>query len=269
MLFLIGLLIGTAMVIPGVSGGVIAVIFGVYDKLIESLNNLFKDFKSSFKFLFILGLGIIIGAVWFSNVMLLLYERHELLTKFAFIGLILGSVPHLFRKVHEKTNKRANYIIVVLVSITLFLITMLSKDAESSTYISLNSNNIIFLFVAGIIYSSGKVIPGISGSFLLIMLGIYEYILKIVSNPFLLEKDDVIKLIPFCLGFIFGMIVFLKLMSVLLKKYFRIIYSIIIGFVIGSITVLLPNINSSISLLKGVTLMILSFALSYKMAKNE
>ena len=146
---------------------------------------------------------------------------------------------------------------------------MLSKDAESSTYISLNSNNIIFLFVAGIIYSSGKVIPGISGSFLLIMLGIYEYILKIVSNPFLLEKDDVIKLIPFCLGFIFGMIVFLKLMSVLLKKYFRIIYSIIIGFVIGSITVLLPNINSSISLLKGVTLMILSFALSYKMAKNE
>ena len=123
--------------------------------------------------------------------------------------------------------------------------------------------------MAGIIYSSGKVIPGISGSFLLIMLGMYEYILKIVSNPFLLEKDDVIKLIPFCLGFIFGMIVFLKLMNVLLKKYFRIIYSIIIGFVIGSITVLLPNINSSISLLKGVTIMILFFTLSYKMAKNE
>ena len=77
---------------------------------------------------------------------------------------------------------------------------MFSKDAESSTYISLNSNNIIFLFVAGIIYSSGKVIPGISGSFLLIMLGMYEYILKIVSNPFLLEKSDVIKLIPFCFG---------------------------------------------------------------------
>ena len=69
-LFLIGILIGTAMVVPGVSGGVLAVIFGVYDKMIYSLTNLFKSFKKNFTFLFILGLGILVGVIWFSNVMM-------------------------------------------------------------------------------------------------------------------------------------------------------------------------------------------------------
>ena len=88
-LFLVGILIGTAMIIPGVSGAVIAVIFGVYDKMIKSLTNLFKDFKNNFMFLFILGLGILMGAIWFSNVLMFLYHKHEVITKFSFIGLIL------------------------------------------------------------------------------------------------------------------------------------------------------------------------------------
>ena len=74
-LFLIGILIGTAMIIPGVSGAVIAVIFGVYDKLIASLTNLFKDFKKNMLFLSVLGSGILVGAVWFSNIMMFLYEK--------------------------------------------------------------------------------------------------------------------------------------------------------------------------------------------------
>ena len=98
-LFLIGILIGTAMIIPGVSGSVIAVIFGVYDKSITALTNLFKNFKKNIIYLFILGSGILTGAIWFSNVMMFLYEKHEIITKFSFIGLILGGIPFLIQHV--------------------------------------------------------------------------------------------------------------------------------------------------------------------------
>ena len=103
-LFLIGILIGTAMIIPGVSGAVIAVIFGVYDKLIASLTNLFKDFKKNMLFLSTLGSGILVGTIWFSNVMMFLYEKCEVATKLSFIGLILGGVPYLIKEIKSKDN---------------------------------------------------------------------------------------------------------------------------------------------------------------------
>ena len=147
-LFLIGILIGTAMIVPGVSGGVIAVIFGVYNKMIYALTNLFKDFKRSFSFLFVLGMGILIGAVW--------------LTKLAFIGLILGGVPFLFKEVKRCGEKdesgKINYIVLVLTFIFCLVLLVLSKnvfkidlDAKTDSFFIANLN----LFLAGVIYSVG------------------------------------------------------------------------------------------------------------------
>lgn len=269
-LFLIGLLIGTAMIIPGVSGGVIAVIFNVYDKMIYALTNLFKNFKRNFLFLFILGLGIIIGAVWFSKIMMFLYTYHELQTKFAFIGLILGGVPYLFNQIKINTNKRVNYIALLisfLLSIALLFISKnvynIDLDSESNSLII----NVFKLFLAGIIYSVGKIVPGISGSFLLIIIGMYEYVLKIISNPFSICLNDVFKLIPFVLGLIVGIVVLLKVMSALLKKRYRLVYSIIIGFVIGSVPTIIPFANNFKDLLFGLIIMFISFMFSYKMLK--
>ena len=115
-LFLIGILIGTAMIIPGVSGSVIAVIFGVYDKSIMALTNLFKNFKKNIIYLFVLGSGILIGAIWFSNVMMFLYEKNEIITKFSFIGLILGGIPFLINEIKKKKTEKIN--------VKMFLITL-------------------------------------------------------------------------------------------------------------------------------------------------
>lgn len=268
-LFLVGILIGTAMIVPGVSGAVIAVIFGVYDKMIESLINLFKEFKKNFVFLFILGLGILIGAVWFSNVLMFLFERQEFITKFCFIGLILGGIPYLYKEVKNKGCK-IDYISLIITFILSFILWILSEN-----YLSINLSNsndsvissIFNLFLAGIIYSVGKVVPGISGSFLLILIGMYEFVLSVIAHPITFGLMNIGKVIPFIIGLIVGVICLLKLMNFLLKKHFGLIYSIIIGFVIGSIPALIPIGVGVKEVLTGMMICLFSFYLSYKMTK--
>ena len=270
-LFLIGILIGTGMVIPGVSGAVIAVIFGVYDKMIKSLTKLFKNFKNNFMFLFILGLGILVGAIWFSNVLMFLYQIHEVITKFSFIGLILGGVPFLFKEIKLKYNK-INYVAMIFTFILSFVLWIFSKtilqidlDGNSSSCIM----NFINLFLAGVIYSVGKVIPGISGSFLLIIIGMYEYVLSVIAHPITIGLTQITRLIPFIMGLIIGILVLLKLINFLLEKHYGLTYSIIAGFILGSIPALIPNLSFSKDAFIGILTMIISFILSYKLIKQD
>lgn len=269
-LFLIGILIGTAMIIPGVSGSVIAVIFGVYDKSITALTNLFKHFKKNIIYLFVLGSGILTGAIWFSNVMMFLYEKHEIITKFSFIGLILGGIPFLINEIKKKKTEKINvkmFLITLLFSLVLWY---LSENLINLT-ININNNskilNFFLLFLSGFIYSVGKVIPGISGSFLLILIGMYEFVLSIMANPISAVVTSFDKILLFILGLIFGVIVLLKLMKYLLDKKFGLTYSIIIGFVIGSIPALIPKFSFNLDFITGVVIMLLCFALSYKLTK--
>ena len=269
-LFLIGILIGTAMIIPGVSGSVIAVIFGVYDKSITALANLFKNFKKNIIYLFILGSGILTGAIWFSNVMMFLYEKHEIITKFSFIGLILGGIPFLINEIKKKKTEKINvkmFLITLLFSLVLWY---LSENLINLTININNSSKILnffLLFLSGFIYSVGKVIPGISGSFLLILIGMYEFVLSIMANPISGVVTSFDKILPFILGLVFGVIVLLKLMKYLLDKKFGLTYSIIIGFVIGSIPALIPKFSFNLDFITGVVIMLLCFTLSYKLTK--
>ena len=268
-LFFVGILIGTAMIVPGVSGAVIAVIFGVYDKLILALNNLFKDFKKNFIFLLVLGLGILIGAIWFSNILIFLYEKHGVITRFCFVGLILGGIPCLFKMVKVK-NGKINYMalfITLMFSLLLWII--------SNKYLSINLSHTsgyiirdtINLFLSGIIYSIGKVIPGISSSFLLVIVGMYEFVLSVIAHPISFGLINIKRVIPFILGLILGIVVLLKIISSLIEKHFSIIYSVIIGFIIGSIPAMLPLLFNTVEIIKGMFLAVLSFYLSYKMTK--
>lgn len=252
------------MITPGLSGSVIAVIFGVYEKMIYSLTNLFKDFKSNFKFLFFLSLGILLGAVWFSNIIIFLYNRHEVLTKFCFIGLILGGIPFLFSELKEK-NEKINYkafFITIIISFSLLLI--------SKNIINLNISqnmNIPNLFCAGFIYSIGKVIPGISSSFLLILIGMYEFVLSFFAHPITFGFNNINNLIPFFIGFLIGVILLLKLIKYLLENKFSLTYSVIIAFVISSIFVLVPTFNNLKEYLLGILFMMICFIFSYKFTK--
>lgn len=270
-LFLIGILIGTAMIIPGVSGSVIAVIFGVYDKSITALTNLFKNFKKNIIYLFVLGSGILTGAIWFSNVMMFLYEKCEIVTKLSFVGLILGGVPYLIKEIKSKDNEKINFLALLLTFILSVLSWYISQNVlninfnvESSSYLV----KFLLLFLSGIIYSIGKIIPGVSGSFLLIIIGMYEFVLSLISNPIHMVVRNFNKVVPFLLGFILGIIILLKLVNNLLEKKFSLTYSIIIGFVLGSVWALVPKFNFSKEYVIGIIIMIFSFTLSYKLSKK-
>ena len=261
---LIGIVIGSAAIIPGLSGGVLAVIFGVYDKVLYAFSNLFKDFKKNFIYILTIGTGVLLGIVWFSRVMMFLYQKHEAITKFAFIGLIIGGIPYLFKQIRNKVGVKANYKVITITLITSFILWVISTYNPITI---VGTNNPILFFISGMVYVSGKIIPGLSSSVLLIMMGMYEYILSFLSNPIAMLQSNIGMMIPFIIGVIFGIILFIKVMSYMLSNYFRTTYSIIIELVMISILAIIPKVSDIITLLVGIILLIFSSVLSYKLLK--
>lgn len=231
---LIGILIGTGAILPGISSGVLCVIFGIYNKLIDSVLGFFKNIKENFKFLLPITIGVGIGVVLFGNILKTLFSLYDVQIKFAFIGLILGGLPSLIKIANSKKGFRLHYLLYTLISfsISIFLI-LLEKHISTSSLIS--SQNIFFLIFSGFVMSAGVVIPGISSTVLLMLLGTYELYLSAVSSI------NIFILLPMGLGLIIGGISFLKLIKYAFTHYFSQTYYIIIGFVFGSLPVLYPR----------------------------
>jgi putative membrane protein len=261
-----GMIIGGGMVLPGVSGAVIMVIFGLYDKVIKSLSNFFKDIKNNSMFLLPIIIGVIIGAFIFGNILYFLFENHEVTTKWAFIGLILGGCPILFQKIKTEGNKKiywSAFFSSFLLAFFLFVIAMRLFDINFSSYLNDNLLGYIFLFIAGFLFISGKIIPGISSSLLLLLIGMYEYVLNIIANFINLGLSDYILLIPFGLGIIVGAVLLVKLIASLLERHFNVTYSVIVGFIIGSIPGLYPGISFDLNGLWLILIAIIGYVFAY------
>src|SRR5574344_1373855 len=217
-LFLKGIIIGFGKIIPGVSGAVIAISLGVYKNAIDAINNIFKD-KKNFTYL-------LISIVFGSNIINYLLKTCYLLTMLLFIGLMIGGIPSLFLKVKGKFNKK-----IVLIVILLMIFTLFFDINKVSVNIDLNNKFIIFLL--GIIDSITMIIPGISGSAVLMLLNSYEFVLESISSI------DINILIPFIFGLLTGVILLIKLINYILKKYEILSYTIILIFMLISILMLL------------------------------
>ncbi len=251
-----GLIIGLGFIIPGVSGGVIATILGIYEEIIDKLINFKKDVINNFKFIFPLFLGIFLSILIFSKIILYLLANKYYFISYVFIGLILGSIPYLFKEIKNKTNKNISlipFLITFIFGIFLFYL----EGSISSTQANLN---IFTMLIAGFIYSIGKIIPGISGAALLMLIGIYEYLLNFLANPILLlDIHIIIKFIPFIISFLLSSIIILKLINYLLKNHFLYTYSAIIGFILSSILFIYPG---NLTILN-IIISSLSFLISY------
>jgi len=257
---LYGIIIGIGFIIPGVSGGVLATILGIYDKIIDKLINFKKDIKNNVLYLSPLLIGIIIGVLIFSKFILYMLDNNLEFISYVFIGLILGCIPYLIKEIKIHTTKSILFIpffISLLFGLSLYLI---ENNFIEQT---ITNPNFFTMFIAGILYSFGKLIPGISGAALLMLLGIYKYFLAIIANPLALTFNIFLKFIPFILSFIISSIFIIKLIHYLLSKHFRITYSAIIGFVISSILFIYPGTISILSIL----IALLSFIISYTLSK--
>ena len=251
--FLSGILIGTCMILPGVSGTVIAIMLGIYEDVIYLVNS--KD-KNKIRKLLPLILGILIGIFIFGKILLLFYKNYTYQMMYIFIGLILSGIPILIDEIHSKKEKvNIIYLLIsLLISIIVFIIPVQ------------NDNNLSFfnLFIGGFLYIGGKIIPGISSSFFLMILGLYEYFLSLITNPFSIDMT----FIPFLLGILLGLYVFIKLINYLLINHFSKTYSSIIGFILGSLVAIFPGFELTKRGILSFILMLISLELVSKISKK-
>lgn len=268
--FLKGLIIGAGLITPGVSGGILAIILNLYEEMLNAINTFFKHFRNNFNFLFPIILGILFGVFLFGNVLMVLFTKYESIAKFAFSGFIIGSIPFLFKKTEglKKLNKPI-FIILVLLMTFLLLMEKERLNFDVSTVID-NNQSYLRYFIMGFLYISGKVIPGLSSSVLLILIGQYEYFLRLVSSPFNLQGGDYVNVLFILFGMLIGGILVVKLMSFALKKYTYLTYSVIVAFVISSVIALIPTVNGfTIKDLVGLMVLFISMFCSFHLSNRK
>ena len=263
--FIAGLFIGAGLILPGVSGGVLAIVLGVYEDIIYAISNIFKEPKKQMIFLIPLGLGLVISMIIFGNILEYLFTNYEFVTKYAFIGLILGSLPILFDKLIEngKVNfKPTPFLIALIIGLSLYL---LDKYILLENNVSLNGDisSYFILFIGGLFYAMGKIVPGISSSFLLMILGIYEYVLGVIANPWDISLADFWNVVALGSGLLIGLVVLVKAVEKLLDKHFNTLYSSVIGFILGSIVIIYPGFKFAPEQIIAIILFIVMFAVSY------
>lgn len=269
-----GLFIGIANIIPGVSGGTMAVSMGVYDKIISAVTNLKKDFKNSVKTLLPYAIGAVVGIICFSYLLKFLLAEYEFPTLALFIGLILGGLPPIIKKVENEKFKITHFIsfIVLLLTIIIPAIYAGSLGIGPMTEISLLST--IILLVLGIVAAGAMVIPGVSGSMILMMVGYYEYINNSINGfvTALLHLDltsmmtSVWILLPFGIGVLIGIFLMAKIIEFLLKKYPNATMWGIIGLIVASPFAII--VGTSIANMTSVTILIslVTFAIGFLVA---
>ena len=277
-----GFFMGIANVIPGVSGGTIAIILGIYEKFIGAISNLLKDLKKNVKFLVPIFIGIGLAILTTSKVVSYSYDKFPLPTLLFFVGLVFGGIPMLMKKVNNKKEKKkiSNYIIALITfSLVIFLASykfIFSINSEVS-FTSMNIGSYILLFIVGIIAAATMVIPGVSGSLVLMILGYYYPIINTISVLF---KEDFIGnamiLGVFGVGVLIGIVAISKLLEILFKKYKVKTYFGVLGFVFASIIAIpisacieLNSISTSIDqILIGIVMVILGTIISYNLGEK-
>ena len=287
--FLHGLVLGITQVIPGVSGATIAIILGVYFEIIEAINHFTKDFRKHSKFVFPLVFGLVCGILLFSSIVNFLLANYSFPTMLFFIGLIAGIIPHLYTKLKEGGRKLKGADILLIAVPFLILLAVSGLRGESITDPGEAIDNIgvpymVFIFFAGILAAASLIIPGFSGSFVMLLLGVYPLVIYSISSIRLLLADitNVLLLINICkvlvplgIGIIIGGLSMSALIEKLLKNHTRTVYSIILGLLFGSVLVLFrePMVYrsglSTLHIIAGILSLSLGCVVSFCLGKER
>lgn len=229
--------------VPGVSGGTIAFVLGFYDKFINSLDDLAfgskQNKKKSLSFLVKLGIGWGIGMILAVLVLTNLFESHIYSVSSLFIGFIIFSIPIIIKE--EKDNLKGKYkniIFMILGIIIVSLITYFNPISGSENIVNINNLNIflaIYIFLSAMIAISAMVLPGISGSTLLLIFGLYMPIISAIKEVLHFNLSYLPSIIIFGLGVLTGIVLVIRLIKIALKKYRSQTIYMIIGLMIGSI----------------------------------
>ena len=261
--FLIGLAIGMANVIPGVSGGTLAVVFNIYDKFVNAITLNFKKLWRNRKFVFPLLIGMLGGVLVFSKLISIVYEKFPMQTNYFFTGLILGSIPMLFKyMVAKKDGEKfsvGKIIAIIICALAGFALLIYLGHLEGVLGTPDMSGDLpdqtlpltIRIFAAGLIGAVAMIIPGISGSLLMLIMGVYTIVMKSISllfptlfaSDFQLFFKAFFLLLPNGVGVLIGLLSGAKLIAWLLKKIPNQTYAVIFGLICASAVNVFPGFN--------------------------
>ncbi len=272
-----GAVIGVSNIIPGVSGGTMAVSMGIYDRVIYAVNNIFKQFRKNFRELLPILIGVLIGLFAFAALIgtLLGTKSDEipltrLPTNFAFIGLILGGLPVIYKRVNMKSAKIPG-VILFLVFLALVVVLPLLNPPEARA-VDHSFGTMLLMILLGAIASSTMVIPGISGSMILMLLGYYNPVINAMNDLRGGDWSSLAILLPYVIGLLAGIVFIAKLMNFLLKKHGALTFCAIFGLVIGSpVALLMQNrecfpLASAGNWIASIVCLIIGFAVAWFMS---
>lgn len=279
-----GFIMGIANIIPGVSGGTLALTLGIYEDFIGAISHFFSNLKKNIKFLIPVGLGMILAILSMSNVISMCFDNYPIPTTLFFMGLVIGGIPLLFSKVKEGTEKKkvSSYIIAFLTFSLVIILAFGDKIfgaglGEVDLY-NLDMFGYIILFIVGVIAAATMVIPGVSGSLVLMLLGYYLPVINVLKSltKFKNLEQNILIAFIFGIGILVGIVLIAKLIEYLLAKYEKKTYFGVLGFIIASVFAIpisvfneVGNINFDIiQVLIGIVLLGLGGFIGYKLGEK-
>lgn len=257
-----GALIGGTMMVPGCSGGSMAMILGIYDQLVSSVSSFFKSIKKNLIFLLIFVFGAGCGMLLIANPLLSLIEMFEKPTLYFFIGVVAGGVPLVCKqsKIKKFSWKYMAYVVIgILIVVGISFLPENMFNPDSSPWIV----KILLLLVAGIISAVALILPGISVTLMLLVLGLYQ------STITAIKEFDFLFLIPLGIGVILGVFLTTKILELFMKKFPQATYLIILGFVLGSVGELFPGFPSGLEWLICIPLTVAGFVAILLLSRLE
>lgn len=274
-----GFIMGIANIIPGVSGGTLALILGIYEDFIGAISHFFSNLKKNICFLIPIAIGMLLAIASLSRVIDYSYKHFPIPTSLFFVGLVLGGIPMLVGKVRGKkeVNQASSYVIFALT----FLLVMVMACSDfifgeglKVSFANMGLVQYLLLFIVGVVAAATMVIPGVSGSLVLMLLGYYYPVLTVIKECTKLQNlgSNIIILGVFGVGVLLGIVLISKLIEFLFQKYETKTYFGVLGFIVASIlaipisTLLSIKVTFSvIQILIGIVFLVIGSIISYKL----
>lgn len=234
-----GFIIGIGKIIPGVSGAMFAMLFGVYEKALKIISNLRKELKGNFLFMSVLGLSVLSAIIFGSNIINKCLNNYYIETMFLFIGMMCAGIKSLFQNIKGKKIDKKSKAIAFIISICLVIISLIDINGNNGE-IPKSLFTVFMLFICGFLDIAASIIPGICGTALLMILGYYDTVISALGSLLNISNiaNNLFILLPFGLGMVIGAFIISKMISYLFKNYKDATYYAIFCFAIASIVIL-------------------------------
>ena len=238
-----GFIMGIANIIPGVSGGTLALTLGIYEDFIGAISHFFRNIKKHVSFLLPIFVGILLSVITMSNVISTCFDQYPIPTTLFFMGLVIGGIPMLLKRVkNTKEKKQVSSYVIALITFSIVMIMAFSEQIFGSGLGNVSFSNMavfdyVILFFVGLIAAATMVIPGVSGSLVLMLLGYYLPIIGVLKELTKFESlgPNLLVAFVFGVGVLVGIVAISKVIEYLLEKFEAKTFFGVIGFILASI----------------------------------